>query len=115
MRRHRRLIVSLCLLGLVWCQVAMAVQACCAASPSAVAEWSCHDGADEASGGAALACPSSEAIPDLGKLPSIEALPLGHDFVVGFDECRSLSHALSATPAVARDGPSLATLCRLLI
>mgnify|MGYP000568953973 CR=1 FL=1 len=114
MRRRRPLIVWLCLLALVWCQVAMAAQACDGERPMAGAD--CHgamaEGNDELVG--SPECPTQDVTPDLGKLPTFAPLPGQPAFlrVVGG---RSLCFDDLATLPGARAGPHVATLCQLLI
>ena len=115
LRLHPRHLVLLCLLALVWCQTAMAAGACLAGlAGDADVATDCHgvplaqgatDGGD---------CPGCDVVPDGGKLPHIAPLPAGHDFaLVGAPRRAGIaSRALNACP---RDGPSLNTLCRLLI
>ena len=115
MRRHRPHIVWLCLLALVWCQVAMASQVCHGggASTTSEAPADCHDA------GATVAdpetpCPGSDVVPDLGKLPTVAPLPAGLDYVVAVSiHCSALGWPKQAVRA--RDGPHLDALCRLLI
>jgi hypothetical protein len=59
-------------------------------------------------------CPSRDVTPDLGKLPSIAALPTGHDFALSLavSDQSVFQPSASARP---RGGPELEALCRFLI
>lgn len=119
MRRRRHLIVLLCLSTMLWCQAAMAVQACHApaALDSEVASVDCHGRSVDADAGPgaadAVGCPAGDLIPDLGKFPVFVPLVIPAEFAVAARHaagtCRPDAFAL------ARDGPDLAQLCRLLI
>jgi hypothetical protein len=116
LRRRRPFIVWLCLLALVWCQVAMASQAChggftAAADPMAS---DCHDMDDGTTDGDTPSCPGSDVVPDLGKLPTVAPLLTGHDFTLAASLCVV---ALGPVDSTLRpcDGPDLDDLCRLLI
>lgn len=113
MRRRRPLIVWLCLLALVWCQVAMAAQACTGGEPEAGVD--CHGAmADEDSeSGDSPECPTQDATPDLGKLPTIAPLP-GNASFLRVANARSRFDDVATLPG-ARAGPHVATLCQLLI
>ena len=120
-RRYRHLLVHLCVLALVFCQVAMAAQLCHGGSVADPADKGatssgCHDPTPPtgAPDGNDPACPSSKAVPDNGGLPAIAPLPSGHDFfpsLAGAD----ITHSPLHRQPRSRDGPSLASLCRLLI
>ncbi|WP_257389427.1 hypothetical protein [Tahibacter caeni] len=116
MRRHRLLVVWLCLIALVACQSAMAAQLCHGfAGTKAVAEAGCHGMPADGGGDAGSAdCPGGTATPDLGKLPGIAPLPFGHDFITAIAPL-ARTPAPAAPLACSRDGPDLDRLCRLLI
>jgi hypothetical protein len=110
-RRLRPLIVWLCLVALVGCQLAMAVQACDGVRP--VVSLDCHD-ADAGDDGHATDCPVQDASPALGKLPFIAPLPGHLVFLPLPGRTAAQCHAATRGPG-ARAGPHLATLCQLLI
>jgi hypothetical protein len=113
MRRRRSLIVWLCLLALVWCQVAMAAHAC-NGGDTAVGK-DCHgtmDDADPAAG--SNDCPAQDLTPDLGKLPTIAPLP-GHAVFFLPRAADSARFTAGGAQSRARAGPHLAALCQLLI
>lgn len=113
MRRHRPLIVWLCLLALVWCQAAMAGQWCQGAAAEAM-PTDCHGMPVDGDAAGDPSCPGSDVVPDLGKLPSVAPLPAGHDFSVALPlRAVTVDHAPCTTHS--RDGPDLDALCRLLI
>lgn len=95
----------------------MASQICAGPmSSEMVSEQSdCHDaGAGDPATKNASSCPGDEVTPDLGKLPTVAPLPMGHDFA-------TVSCLVGvAVGAVERDAclrarPDLDALCRLLI
>lgn len=114
MRRHRPSIVWLCLLALVWCQVAMAAQACL--GPGTAAMANCHGELDDdrASTGDPADCPVHDAKPDLGKLPLFAPLP-GQPAFLPATDTHAARWATAAGQPGARAGPHVATLCQLLI
>ncbi|MCI1709706.1 MAG: hypothetical protein LKM32_11670 [Chiayiivirga sp.] len=114
MRRRRPLIVWLCLLALVWCQVAMAAQACTGGEPVAGAD--CHGvmADEDADSGGSPECPTQDVTPDLGKLPTVAPLP-GQTVFLRVVDGRSLRFNDFATLPGARAGPHVATLCQRLI
>ena len=111
MRRFRPLIVWLCLVALVGCQLAMAVQAC--DGPRTTVSTDCH-GADADDDGHDADCPVQDASPELGKLPFIAPLP-GHAVFLPMPERTAAQCSAAARGPGARAGPHLATLCQLLI
>ena len=113
MRRRRSLIVWLCLLALVWCQVAMAAQACHGGMPTAGTD--CHGQmADQDGVGDAPECPTHDVTPDLGKLPTFAPLP-GQPIFLGVADRDASGCESNETKPVARAGPHVGTLCQLLI
>lgn len=113
MRRRRPWIVWLCLIALVWCQVAMAAQAC--HGPAAGALTDCHGAMTDDDGpGDPADCPVNDVTPDLGKLPVFAPLP-GHPALLPAIDLRPARWAHATGQPGARDGPHLATLCQLLI
>lgn len=118
MHRRRPAIVWLCLLALVWCQVAMSSQFCHAGAntASAAGPVDCHEAdADNAATGDAPHCPGDEVTPDLGKLPTVAPLLTGHDFAAAASTLARVVDGATERSARARDGPELDALCRLLI
>lgn len=118
MYRRRPSIVWLCLFALVWCQTAMAAQLCHGdmVMPANSSTAPCHgDGASADTSADQTTCPISKVVPDLGKLPTILPLLFGHDYVAGDGARAAVSTASAIVDAFPRDGPELATLCRLLI
>jgi hypothetical protein len=115
MRRRRPLIVWICLLALVWCQTAMAAQWCHGGvieeQPAAL---DCHGAAIDEGSTDATCCPVDDVLPDPTKLHALAPLPPGHDFplTVAAGQTDVASYHRFACP---RDGPSLSSLCRLLI
>lgn len=113
MRQRRPWIVWLCLLALVWCQVAMAAQACDGGQPTAGTD--CHGRmADLDDPDAAPECPTQDATPDLGKVPIFAPLPGQPVFLRVADDRASCFDGFATRPG-ARAGPHVATLCQLLI
>jgi hypothetical protein len=113
MRQRRPWIVWLCLLALVWCQVAMAAQACDGTQPMAGTD--CHGQmADQDDLGDGPDCPTQDATPDLGKLPTFAPLPGQPVFLLVADNRASSFDGFATLPG-ARAGPHVATLCQLLI
>ena len=115
MRRHRPHIVWLCLLALVWCQVAMASQVCHGGGGAGTTEApaDCH-GAGATAPDPAPPCPGSDVVPDLGKLPTVAPLPAGLGYTVASSFHRP-ARGLAKQAVCAREGPHLDALCRLLI
>lgn len=58
-------------------------------------------------------CAASDLVPDLGKLPLLAPLPVVWDYPL--DAQRLSGSCFADGFALARDGPDLARLCRLLI
>lgn len=113
MRRHRPLIVWLCLFALVWCQVAMSAQACL--GPTAAAATDCHGSVDDEGARADPAdCPVHDITPDPRKLPVFAPLPALPAHLPPLD-LRPTRWAHTGGQPGARAGPHLATLCQLLI
>ena len=112
MRRHRPLIVWLCLFALVWCQVAMSAQACL--GPGAATMADCHGSVDADGTGDPADCPVHDATPDLGKLPVFAPLP-GQPAFLSAVITRPARGAYATGQPGARAGPHLGTLCQLLI
>lgn len=106
----------MCLLALVWCQVAMASQACHAGGGMAADAMAsdCHDMDEGASEEDSRSCPGSDVVPDLGKLPTVAPLLAGHDFAPAASLNLVVLGPFDPT-ACPRDRPELDDLCRLLI
>jgi hypothetical protein len=109
MRRHRPLIVWLCLFALVWCQVAMSAQACL--GPTGAATTDCHGIVADQNGSDAdpADCPVHDVTPDLGKLPVFAPLP-GHVAHLPMLDLRPVRWVHTGGQPGARAGPHLATL-----
>ena len=92
----------------------MAAQACNGREPMARAD--CHGAMADENGdlGGSPECPTQDATPDLGKLPTFAPLPGQPTFPRVLDDHSSRFGDFATLPD-ARAGPHVATFCQLLI